>query len=72
MNSVANSWWMYMLGVLVVFFVLAGSLFYIFKSYKDAKAIGMDTKVLKRTIISSAIFTILPSLGNLAKLVSCP
>ncbi|MBQ3048146.1 MAG: DUF5058 family protein [Clostridia bacterium] len=70
MNSVANSWWMYMLGVLVVVFVLTGSLFYIFKSYKDAKAIGMDTKVLKRTIISSAIFTILPSISILVGVIA--
>ena len=35
--NVANSWWMYLLGVLVVVFVLVGSLFFIFRSYKDAK-----------------------------------
>ena len=70
MKDIANSWWMYLLGATVVVFVLLGSLYYIFKSYKEAKAIGMDRKVLKRTIISSAIFTILPSISILVGVVA--
>ena len=34
MEKVANSWWMYLLGVIVVIFVLGGSLFFILKSVK--------------------------------------
>ena len=70
MEKVANSWWMYLLGVIVVIFVLVGSLFFILKSYKDAKKIGMDTKVLKKTIINSAVFTILPSISILIGVVT--
>lgn len=70
MAKYANSWWMYLLGILVVVFVLAGSLFYIYKSYKDAKEIGMDPKVLKKTIINSAIFTILPSISILVGVIA--
>ena len=55
MSNVVNSWWMYLLGIMVVIFVLSGSIFYIVKSYKDAKKINMDPKVLRKTIISSAI-----------------
>jgi ABC-type glycerol-3-phosphate transport system permease component len=43
MEKVANSWWMYLLGVIVVIFVLAGSLFFILKSFKDAKKLNMDS-----------------------------
>ena len=50
MSKYANSWWMYLLGIVVVIFILAGCVFYILKSYKDAKRIGMDTKVLNKTI----------------------
>ena len=50
---VANSWWMYLLGVFVVIFVLVGSLFFIFRSYQDAKKLNMDRKILKKTIINS-------------------
>ena len=70
MGEVVNSWWMYLLGIVVVLFVLAGSIFYIVKSYKDAKKINMDPKILKKTIISSAIFTILPSISILVGVVT--
>ena len=61
MNKIANSWWMYLLGIIVSLFVTIGSVAFIIQSYKDAKKIGMDKNILKKTIISSAIFTILPS-----------
>ena len=70
MEKVANSWWMYLLGVIVVLFVLAGSLFFIIKSYKDAKKLNMDPKILKQTIINSAVFTILPSISILIGVVT--
>ena len=63
--SVANSWWMYLLGVVVLLVVLIGSVFFIVRSYQDAKRINMDTKILKKTIINSALFTILPSISIL-------
>lgn len=70
MTNYANSWWMYLLGIIIVVFVLGGSIFYILKSYKDAKECGMDTKVLKKTIISSAIFTVLPSISILVGVIA--
>jgi len=68
--NTANSWWMYLLGVFVVIFVLAGSLFFIFRSYQDAKKLNMDEKILKKTIINSAVFTILPSISILIGVVT--
>ena len=50
MSQVANSWWMYLLGGIVVFFVLVGCIFFILKAFKDAKKLGMDVKVLKKVI----------------------
>jgi len=70
MEKIANSWWMYLLGVIVVLFVLAGSIFFILKSYQDAKKLNMDTKILKKTIINSAVFTILPSISILIGVVT--
>ena len=32
--NVANSWWMYMLGAVVVLFVLAGCIFFIIKAFQ--------------------------------------
>ena len=68
--SIANSWWMYLLGIIVTIFTLIGSGFFILKSYRDAKKINMDTKILNRTILSSAIFTILPSISILVGVVA--
>lgn len=70
MSQVANSWWMYLLGIIVVLFILAGCVFYIFKSYKDAKRINMDTKVLNKTIFNSVVFTILPSISILIGVIA--
>ena len=70
MSQYANSWWMYLLGVLVVLFILGGCGFYIIKSYKDAKRIGMDTKVLNKTVFNSVVFTILPSISILIGVIA--
>lgn len=70
MESVANSWWMYLIGIVVVLFVLTGSLFFIFKSYKDAKSLNMDMGIVRKTIINSAVFTILPSISILIGVVT--
>ena len=35
--KIANSWWMYLLGIVVVVFVLVGCLFFIYRAYKEAK-----------------------------------
>ena len=68
--KIANSWWMYLLGALVTFYVLAGSIFFIIKAFKDAKKYKLDSKILKKTIFNSAIFTILPSIGILIGVIA--
>ena len=68
--NVANSWWMYMLGAVVVLFVLAGCIFFIIKAFKDAKKLGMDEKVLKKVVFDSFLFTILPSISILIGVVA--
>ena len=65
MLEIGNSWWMYLLGIIVTVFVLVGCLFFIFKAYREAKQLNMDKQVLKKTVISSTIFTILPSISIL-------
>ena len=67
--KIANSWWMYLLGVIVVVFVLAGCTFFIVKAFKEAKKMNMDKKMLKKVIFNSAIFTILPSISILIGVV---
>ena len=68
--QIANSWWMYLLGIIVVVFVLVGSLFFIYRAYKEAKANNMDLAIIKNVIFNSAIFTILPSISILIGVVA--
>ena len=68
--EVANSWWMYLLGAIVTVFVLAGSVFFIIRAFKEAKRLNLDKKVLKKVIFNSAIFTLLPSISILIGIVA--
>ena len=70
MNNVMNSWWMYLLGAILVLFVLGSSLLFIIKAFKDAKELNMDKDMLKKVVINSAIFTILPSISILIGVIA--
>ena len=51
-----------MVGIIIAV-VMAQSVFFLVKALKRAKAIGMDKKVLKKTMISSAVFTVAPAVS---------
>ncbi len=70
MSAIFNSWWMYLLGAIVVIFVLGSSIFFILKAFKDAKELNMDKNMLKKVIINSAVFTILPSVSILIGVIA--
>lgn len=52
----------YLLGGIIAMVILAMSFFFIFKSVRRAKEIGMDMSVIKETVRNSAIFSIVPSI----------
>lgn len=54
---------MYVLYAVLVAFVVAESVFYLVKSLRRAKAIGMDIDKLKRVITTAVSFSILPAIG---------
>lgn len=58
-----NSWVMYLMYGLIVTFISAEAIFYLIKSYKKAKAIGMDMTKIKKVITTSASFSVLPAIG---------
>lgn len=70
MTEVVNAGWMYALAAIIVVFVLTGSFAFIVKSFRDAKRIEMDPKKLRKTIITSALFTLLPSISILIGVVA--
>lgn len=61
----ANSWQMYVLCGSVVAVVLLQAVFFLVRAYREGVKIGMEKSVLNKTITSSLIFSILPSVSIL-------
>ena len=60
-----NSIPMYVICGSIIAFVAIICVIFLVRAYRMGKAIGMDTTKMKRTIISSVTFSILPSVGIL-------
>ena len=65
-----NSMFLYGIAVFVILFVLAQSLFFLVRAYRRGREIGMDTAKLKKTILSTAVFTIAPAISILLGVVT--
>ena len=65
-----NSGFMYLLGVLVGMFVIAQSVYFLVKAVRRSRELGIAGNVVKRTIASSAVFAILPSVSILLGLIT--
>ena len=65
-----NSPAMYLICGSIVFIVALFCLFFMIRAYKAGKAIGMDTTRMKRAIIASATFAVLPSIGILLGVIA--
>lgn len=60
---------MYFVSGLIILFVAVFCAVLMIRAYRVGKKIGMDKNVLKRTMISSATFTILPSISILLGII---
>jgi len=60
--DVANSNFIYGLAIFVIIFIIFQSLIFMRKAYKQGLKIGMDKKILFKTIKSSMVFSIVPSI----------
>ena len=65
-----NYVWVYLIVGLVFIFVLLQSLVFLIKAYKKGVALGFTKEELRRTITSSAVFSIAPSVAILIGLVT--
>lgn len=65
-----ESGFMYLLGGLVVAFVLVQSLFFMKKAWSHGKKLGLSSATLKKTVASSILFTIAPALAILATVIT--
>ena len=68
--SLLNSPWMYLICGAIILFVAVICIVFAVRAYRAGKAIGMDTKKMKRVITASATFAILPSIGILLGVIA--
>lgn len=61
---------MYIIGGIVVAFVLAESLFFLIRAWKQGKALGISTATMKNTITTSSLFSIAPALSIVATVLT--
>ncbi len=62
-EAVKEAWWLYAIGAFVTLFIIGGSLFFAYKAYVQSKELGMAKEDIKKAVISSVSFSILPSIG---------
>ena len=65
-----NSAPMFLLGGIVILFVVALSVVFLVKSYRAGVALGMEKKALKKAVTASATFTFLPSVSILLGVIA--
>jgi carboxypeptidase PM20D1 len=70
MNFNPNSTFLYTLAAVVILFVIAQSVFFLIRAYRRGVAVGMDKKVLNRTIVSTAVFTVAPAISILLGVIT--
>jgi len=67
--EVANSGFMFLLCFLVIFGVTVQAVLFVRKAWKRGAELGIEKEVMKKTVINSAIFSIVPTLPILISLM---
>jgi hypothetical protein len=70
MNFNPNSTFLYVIAAIIIVFVIVQSLFFLIRSYRRARTIGMDMAQVRKTILSTAIFTIAPAISILLGVIT--
>ena len=65
-----NSGFLYGVTSLVIVYVLAQSLFFLVRAAKRAKQLGIQSSVIKKTILSTSLFTIAPAVAILLGVIT--
>lgn len=70
MADFKESGFMYALGIMLVVFIIAQSLFFMIKAWRQGKKIGISSATLKKTVTTSVLFTIAPAVSILATVIA--
>ena len=65
-----NGSFMYVTGACVILFVLAQSVFFLVRAMRRGKELGISAAKLKKTVVSTAVFTIAPAISILIGIVT--
>ena len=65
-----NSIFMYIVAICVILFVLAQSVFFLVRAYRRGKQLGISSEKLKKTVVSTMVFTIAPAISILIGVVT--
>jgi len=66
----SNSTFLFIVAASVIVFVLAQSFYFLYRAIKQANVMKMDQRVIRRVIVSSAVFTIAPAVSILLGVIS--
>ena len=65
-----NSLFLFCVAGAVILFVIAQSISFLVRAYRRGCAIGMDKAVLRRTVLSTAVFTVAPAVSILLGVIT--
>lgn len=65
-----NSTFLFIVAGIVIMFVIAQSVFFLVRSIKRARTIGMNKTLVRKTILSAAIFTVAPAISILLGMIT--
>lgn len=70
MNFNPSSTFLFLLAGVIIVFVICQSLFFLVRAYRRGKALGMDMGKLRRTMVSTAVFTFAPAVSILLGVIT--
>lgn len=70
MNFKVNHPVLFLIVGIIIAFVLMQSIFFLVKALKRAKELGMETKKIKKIIISASLFTIAPAVAIVVSVIA--
>lgn len=62
-GDVQKAWWLYAVGAFVTLFIISGSLFFAYHANQKSRELGMPRESIKKAVVSSISFSVLPSIG---------